>query len=110
MTTPSEPHIVAFVGNAQDEEYEILFAIAVQNDSGEWHTDEGTRVWPYWTEPVSLPDVLPPEGWFDHLALEAQRYAAQQRDARRPSGLAALLNAKPKPTTPVPITITRRGF
>lgn len=104
----SDPHIVAFVGNAQSEEYEILYAIAVESPPGEWHTDEGTRVWPFWMQPIDIPDVFPPEGWFDYLAEQAQRYAAAQRDARRPTGLAALLAAKPKPQAAAPIS--RRGF
>lgn len=102
-------HLLAFLGNAQDDGYEVLYAIGTQNDSGDWYTDEGTRVWPFWQEPIALPEPELPEDWLDHLAAEAQRFAAQQRDERRPSGLAALLaRSKPEPVAMQPIA--RRGF
>lgn len=105
----TSPHLLAFIGNAQDDAYEILYAIGTQNAAGEWHTDEGTRVWPYWTQPIDLPTPELPDGWLDHLAAEAQAYAAKRRDAMRPTGLATLLSAKRPTPAPLP-PITRRGF
>ena len=108
----SEPHLVAHVVNAKSvEDAEVVYDIAFVNPQGEWETNFGELVLPFWTELLQTPilTLAPPipEGWIDHIHVMAQKQASAKRDAMRPSGLAALLaRTKPAPTP----TIPRRGF
>ena len=112
----SEPHLVAHVVNAKSvEDAEVVYDIAFVNPQGEWETNFGELVLPFWQRSIHrLIDVdadIPsmPDGWIDHIHAYAQRQAAAKRDAMRPSGLAALLAAK-RPVPAPSIPLNRRGF
>lgn len=104
----SELYLAAYLANAQDEA-ETVVTVATCNVAEEWHSTDGHRIWPFWTEALVVDIPTPPEGWVDYLIVEAQAFAAKQRDARRPTGLQALLAAK-APPPPAPAPIPRRGF
>ena len=119
----SEPHLVAHVMNAKSaEDAEVVYDIAFLNPQGEWETNFGELVLPFWYHPLDLmidwemarihgreKPVTFPDGWIDHIHAVAQSQAAAKRDAMRPSGLAALLAAKrPAPAPSIPLN--RRGF
>ena len=77
------PYLVAHVINATCEERaKIVFDVAYQDEDGDWATISGWPVYPFWTHELDLsqgPTAMP-EGWLEHLADEAAKYAS-----RRPS-------------------------
>jgi len=91
----SGPHLVAHVVSG-----EATFDIAHPNEDGsEWHTSNGWRVWPYWNmslgalmhdsadaELIRTVDDVPsiPDGWMEHLADEARKYAAAKPSPKEP--------------------------
>lgn len=99
--------LVAYLTNAHRDDPDITFALAEQSANGDWFIDT-QQILPYWTQPLDIEPPPIPEGWLEHVRLEADRMAAKQRDSRRPTGLQALLAAKPQ-AEPVAL-IARRGF
>lgn len=99
----------AYTVNAIDyERARVEWIIVHQSTDGKWSDNEGNEVLVFYTEPITpaLPSI--PEGWIEHVHEEARRIERDRRDNMRPSGLAALIAAKPKPE-PMPM-LTRRGF
>lgn len=99
----------AYAVNAIDyERARVEWIIVHESIDGKWCDNDGNEVLVFFTEPITIPSPTIPEGWIEHVHEEAQRIERDRRDNMRPSGLAALIAAKPKPE-PIP-TLTRRGF
>lgn len=92
----SEPFLIAHVVNAIAEHAVVEFEVAYATPNDEWYTNEGQRVWPFWTCEIEhdLPSI--PEGWLDHLQQEAVSFAAARPSAK--VNILALLPQAPKAT------------
>lgn len=110
------PCLIAHVVNASSEPA-IEFEVAIY-DGIAWTSSGYTRIWPFWWLPlgallhddedaqlvrtVECAHVIP-DGWLDHLQIEAAHYAATHRAPARPAFLSNLL-AKPR------VAVPRRGL
>lgn len=99
----------AYVVNAVVGRASVEWAV-VHRDGEDWHDNDGNIVLCFYTEPITTLQPPIPDGWLDFVQREADRMAAEQRERMRPSGLAALLAAKPKPVPAPAAPVARRGF
>ena len=111
MTEHEGYFLAAYAVDAVDlSRARVEWIIVHRATNGDWHDNDGNRILAFYTEPIATPQPSIPEGWLDYVHAEAQKMAKARFENMRPTGLAALLNARPKaeatPTTPIP----RRGF
>ena len=95
--------LVAHVVNATSlESAQVELEIASMSANGDWYTNDGQQIWPFWTQAIMMDTPTIPNGWIEHLHAEAVRYATTHDAPKR--NLIDLLNLRPKsaPTTPFP--------
>lgn len=81
-------YLVAHVVNVHAEP-EVLYEVASQAQSGDWYTNDGRRVWPFFKQPLSAPPIWP-LGWLEHLHAEAIKFACANKVAEPKTGSALL--------------------
>lgn len=97
----TQPHLCAHVTDVVDGP-EVNLEVAYQNPDGGWYTTDGWRIWPFWTQEISL-DIIPaiPDGWIEHLHEEAVKFAVGRRAPDM--NLGALLGLSIAPPAQAPI-------
>lgn len=75
----TEYHLAAYLTNAQSlDTAEVIYCLADQSANGEWYSTEGARIWPFWTQGISLPELTPSIEYIEYLHTEAAKFAASK--------------------------------
>lgn len=93
----SDWHLAAHVTNAISLDTAIIaLDVASQSADGQWFTNEGREIWPFWTQPILAYPQAIPEGWIEHLHREAIKQACRATSIHTASLLERLGLDKPK--------------
>lgn len=95
-------YLIAHCTNAVSlERTEVQWEVASQAVTGDWYTNDGTRVTPFLTIPIDQPTPTIPEGWIEHLHELARKHACANRAPTISLAEALGIKPKPQPSTPI---------